>query len=87
MLMLKKAGIIRDLLEKIGMFCSVEAALLDSMEEINRRLDELEDKNSALAQRNKVLDRNHAEVMSAFKTFRKDGLADVERRLTALEKR
>lgn len=87
--MLKMA---RDLVSKISLFCSLESALIDKLEELDKTQYRILEENKRIIAVNRDLERRYSELFYAFSSLKKDLPSemrslydDLLRRVCALE--
>lgn len=64
--------LIKDLCSKIKLFCNLEMALVDKMEEMEQKLYKIEEDNKRIVAVNRSLETRYSELMLAFSAYRKD---------------
>ncbi len=81
--MLKSA---RSLVHKLSLLCSIESALIEKMEEIDKRMESIDSVNAQLEVTVKRMSAQYSEMMNALAVLRKDGFADFNARLRDVER-
>lgn len=79
--------IARDLVQKISLFCSVESAIIDSLEDIQKEQYKIREDNKRCVAVNRSLEQRYTELTYAFRSVQKDLPDQFEARFRELENR
>lgn len=84
--------IARDLVKKISLFCSLESAIIDKLEELEKEQYKIREDNKRCVATNRNLESRYSELFYGFSSVKKDlpeqfdsRFRDIESRLAALE--
>ena len=63
--------ILKDLCSKLKLFCNIEMAIVDKLEEVEKDLYKVKEDNKRITAVNRSLEQRYSELLYAFGAFRK----------------
>lgn len=79
--------IARDIVAKISLFCSLESALIDMLEELQKEQYKIREDNKRCVATNRSLEARYSELMYAFNSVKKDMPAELRQEMKVLSDR
>ena len=79
--------IARDLVQKISLFCSLESAIIDKLEELEKEQYKIREDHKRLTGVNRSLERQYSELLMAFGSVKKDMPEEFHAKLRPLQER
>lgn len=79
--------IARDLVTKLSLFCSLESAIIDKLEEMEKEQYKIREDHKRLTGVNRSLERQYSELLMAFGAVKKDLPADFQEKLRPIQER
>lgn len=70
--------LLRDLITKLKLFCNIEMAIVDQLEDMQKKLYKVEQDNERIRAVNRSLEQRYSELLYAFGAFKKDAMAIQE---------
>lgn len=64
---------LRDLCSKLKLFCNIEMAIVDKLEQMEKELYAIKEDNKRIVAVNRSLEQRYSELVLAFGAFKKDG--------------
>ena len=63
---------LKDLCSKLKLFCNIEMAIVDKLEEMEKQLFAIKEENKRIVAVNRSLEQRYSELMHAFLAYKKD---------------
>lgn len=63
---------LRDLVAKLKLFCNIEMAVIDKLEEMEQQLYKVTEDNKRIVAVNRSLEQRYSELLYAFGAYKKD---------------